>query len=83
MLGIGETEAEVVQVMRDLLAHGCSMLTLGQYLQPSKDHLPVREYIHPDQFARYAEIARELGFRQVAARRWSARPTTPICRRPG
>jgi len=67
MLGIGETEAEVVQVMRDLLAHGCSMLTLGQYLQPSKDHLPVREYIHPDQFARYAEIARELGFRQVAS----------------
>lgn len=67
MLGIGETEAEVVQVLKDLLAHGCSMLTLGQYLQPSKDHLAVREYIHPDQFKRYAGIATELGFQQVAS----------------
>jgi lipoic acid synthetase len=67
MLGIGETEAEVVQVMKDLLAHGCSMLTLGQYLQPSKEHLAVKAYIHPDQFKRYAEIARELGFQQVAS----------------
>ena len=67
MLGIGETEAEVVQVMKDLIAHGCSMLTLGQYLQPSKDHLAVKEYIHPDQFQRYAVIARELGFMHVAS----------------
>ena len=67
MLGIGETEAEVVQVLKDLLAHGCSMLTLGQYLQPSKEHLAVKEYIHPDQFKRYAEIARQLGFQQVAS----------------
>lgn len=67
MLGIGETEIEVVQVLKDLLAHGCSMLTLGQYLQPSKEHLAVKEYIHPDQFKRYAEIARELGFLQVAS----------------
>lgn len=67
MLGIGETEVEVVQVMKDLLAHGCSMLTLGQYLQPSKEHLAVKEYIHPDQFSRYAWIARDLGFQQVAS----------------
>jgi lipoic acid synthetase len=67
MLGIGETEAEVVEVMKDLLAHGVSMLTLGQYLQPSKDHLAVQEYIHPDQFRRYAQIATELGFKQVAS----------------
>ena len=67
MLGIGETEVEVIQVMRDLLQHGVSMLTLGQYLQPSKEHLAVQEYIHPDQFQRYAEIARELGFQQVAS----------------
>lgn len=67
MLGIGETEDEVIQVLRDLLSHGVSMLTLGQYLQPSKDHLPVREYIHPDQFQRYGDIARELGFQQVAS----------------
>jgi lipoic acid synthetase len=67
MLGIGETEEEVIAVLRDLLAHDVSMLTLGQYLQPSKQHLPVKEYIHPDQFQRYAEIARELGFAQVAS----------------
>ena len=67
LLGIGETEAEVVQVMQDLLAHGCSMLTLGQYLQPSKAHLAVKEYIHPQQFQRYAKIAGELGFSQVAS----------------
>ena len=67
MLGLGETEAEVIEVMRDLLEHGVSMLTLGQYLQPSKEHLAVKEYIHPDQFGRYAKIARELGFQQVAS----------------
>jgi len=67
MLGIGETETEVVQVMKDLRAHGCNMLTLGQYLQPSKDHLAVQEYIHPQQFDRYAEIAKKLGFQQVAS----------------
>ncbi|NJA07630.1 lipoyl synthase [Methylococcaceae bacterium WWC4] len=67
MLGIGETEAEILAVLDDLLAHGCSMLTLGQYLQPSKDHLPVQAYIHPDQFQRYAEIATEMGFKQVAS----------------
>jgi lipoic acid synthetase len=67
MLGIGETEAEVVQVMQDLLAHGGSMLTLGQYLQPSKEHLPVKEYIHPEQFQRYADIAKNIGFQQVAS----------------
>ncbi len=67
MLGIGETESEVVAVMKDLLAQGCSMLTLGQYLQPSKDHLAVTEYITPRQFDRYADIARNMGFRQVAS----------------
>lgn len=67
MLGLGETEAEVVQVLADLLAHGCSMLTLGQYLQPSKHHLAVKEYVHPDQFKRYAEIAQDMGFQQVAS----------------
>jgi lipoic acid synthetase len=67
MLGIGETETEVVEVMRDLLAVGCSMLTLGQYLQPSKDHLAVEEYVTPAQFDRYAEIAKSLGFKQVAS----------------
>lgn len=67
MLGIGETEDEVVQVIKDLLAVGCSMLTLGQYLQPSKSHLPVEEYVTPAQFDRYAQISKELGFKQVAS----------------
>jgi lipoic acid synthetase len=67
MLGIGESENEVVNVMLDLLSVGCSMLTLGQYLQPSKDHLAVEEYITPAQFERYAEIAKELGFKHVAS----------------
>jgi lipoic acid synthetase len=67
MLGLGETQAEVIAVMKDLLAHGCSMLTLGQYLQPSPQHLPVKEYISPEQFAAYATIATELGFKQVAS----------------
>ena len=67
MLGIGETPEEVEEVMRDLLAAGCSMLTLGQYLQPSKAHLAVEEYVTPEQFERYGEIARKLGFKQVAS----------------
>lgn len=67
MLGLGETEAEVIEVMHDLLEHGCSMLTIGQYLQPSPAHLAVQEYITPAQFDRYAEIAEQLGFQQVAS----------------
>ena len=67
MLGLGEQEEEVNQVMEDLVAHGCTMLTLGQYLQPSKDHLPVKEYITPEQFDRYAETAKALGFKNVAS----------------
>jgi len=67
MLGIGETAEEVHQVMKDLLAHGCSMLTLGQYLQPSKAHLPVQCYVTPEEFTRYAVIAQQLGFKQVAS----------------
>ncbi len=67
MLGLGETEDEVKQVMVDLRDHGCGMLTLGQYLQPSTDHLAVEEYITPAQFDRYAEIAKALGFKNVAS----------------
>lgn len=67
MLGLGEREEEVNQVMQDLREHGCSMLTLGQYLQPSKDHLAVKEYITPEQFDRYAETAKALGFDNVAS----------------
>jgi lipoic acid synthetase len=67
MLGLGERPNEVMQVMQDLLAHGCSMLTLGQYLQPSKAHLAVQAYISPQQFDHYAETATQLGFKQVAS----------------
>lgn len=67
MLGVGEEPEEVYQVMRDLLDHGCSMLTLGQYLQPSKAHLPVKDYITPEQFAEYGARAKALGFKQVAS----------------
>ncbi len=67
MLGVGETFAEVQQVMQDLIASGCSMLTLGQYLQPSKDHLPVQNYITPQQFDDYGVFAKQLGFKQVAS----------------
>lgn len=67
MLGVGEQPDEVHQVMKDLLAHGCSMLTIGQYLQPSKAHLPVQSYITPQQFDEYGAVAKALGFKQVAS----------------
>jgi lipoic acid synthetase len=67
MLGVGEEKVEVHQVMQDLLAHGCSMLTLGQYLQPSKAHIPVKAYITPAEFDDYGEIAKVMGFKQVAS----------------
>ena len=67
MLGLGETEDEVVEVLEDLLAVGVNCLTLGQYLRPSKDHLPVVEYVHPDQFKKLSDLAYQLGFLHVAA----------------
>ena len=67
MLGLGETEEEIVEVMRDLLEAGCRTLTLGQYLCPSPRHHPVVEYVHPNVFRRLAGIGEELGFRQVVA----------------
>lgn len=67
MLGLGETKEEVIQVMRDLRAHLCDRLTLGQYLQPGPHHLPVERYVHPDEFKHLYEIATELGFSHVAS----------------
>lgn len=67
MLGLGEEIAEVHQVLEDLRAHNCNLLTLGQYLQPSKNHLPVVEYITPKQFDNYAKTAKALGFKNVAS----------------
>ena len=67
MLGLGETENELVVAMEDLRAAGCDILTLGQYLQPTLKHLPVVEYISPDQFAALGRIARMMGFVHVAS----------------
>lgn len=65
MAGLGETPAEVEELMDDLLAAGCKILTIGQYLQPSHRHYPVTEYVTPEQFAAYKKIGLEKGFEQV------------------
>lgn len=67
MLGLGETEEEVIQAMRDLRAVDCDVVTFGQYLQPTSKHLAVAEYVHPDQFDKYRLMALEMGFRYVAS----------------
>ena len=65
MLGLGETEEEVIQTMKDLSNVNLDIITIGQYLQPSKNHLPVKEFISPEQFKKYETIGLELGFRHV------------------
>jgi len=67
MLGLGETVDEVKDVMRDLFAHNVDMVTLGQYLQPSKDHLKVERFVHPDEFDALRQFGEELGFKHVAS----------------
>ncbi|MGQ0618423.1 MAG: lipoyl synthase [Panacagrimonas sp.] len=67
MLGLGEEIGEIEQVMRDLRAHGVDMLTLGQYLQPSKNHLPLVRFVHPDEFERLRVLGGEMGFAHVAS----------------
>ena len=65
MLGLGETEAEVIETLHDLKNANVDVVTIGQYLQPSKKHLPVKEYITPEQFKKYEQIGLELGFKHV------------------
>lgn len=67
MLGLGETEEEVIHAMKDLRDARCDILTLGQYLQPSLKHLPVAEYVHPDRFAELGSLAETMGFVHVAS----------------
>ena len=67
MLGLGESDTEVLEVMRDLRAHAVDMLTIGQYLQPSGHHLPVERFVSPSQFAEFESIALGMGFRNVAS----------------
>jgi lipoic acid synthetase len=66
MVGLGETDDEILAVMRDLRAHDVDMLTVGQYLQPSPHHLPVERYVHPDTFASFEREAQAMGFRHAA-----------------
>ena len=66
MVGLGETDDEILQVMRDLRRHNVNMLTIGQYLQPSGGHMPVQRYVHPDTFKMYEEEARKMGFLYAA-----------------
>ncbi|MDN3640823.1 lipoyl synthase [Simiduia curdlanivorans] len=66
MVGLGETKEEIFEVMRNLREHDVDMLTIGQYLQPSKDHLPVARYVHPDEFAEYTAMAEQMGFKHAA-----------------
>lgn len=67
MLGLGETADELIQVMKDMRAHDIDMITLGQYLQPSRDHLPVERFVTPEEFDEFGRIAKELGFKSVAS----------------
>ncbi|MHB9130302.1 MAG: lipoyl synthase [Armatimonadota bacterium] len=65
MLGLGETDEEILHALRDLREAGCDIVTIGQYLRPSTGHLPVQKYYSPEEFARFAELGTELGFRHV------------------
>jgi lipoic acid synthetase len=67
MVGLGETYEQVKNVLLDLNSVGCDIVTIGQYLAPSKEHLPVSEYVHPDVFDRYLALGKEIGFKYVAA----------------
>ncbi len=67
MLGIGETDDEIARAMQDLREHDVNVLTLGQYLRPTLNHLPVERWVHPDEFDRYRELGLALGFTEVAA----------------
>src|SRR5450432_1110619 len=67
MLGLGETEEELLQALQDLRNSNCDILTLGQYLQPSMKHLPVKEFVTPEKFAEYKIVAEEMGFVHVAS----------------
>lgn len=65
MLGLGETKEEILEVMKQWLAAGCDIITIGQYMQPSQSHLPVVQYISPEVFSQFAEIGKRMGFKNV------------------
>ena len=65
-MGMGESKEEIAEVLKDLRAHDVNMLTLGQYLQPSRHHFPVKRYVHPNEFDELGELAKEIGFTHAA-----------------
>jgi lipoic acid synthetase len=67
MLGLGETEEELFTALHDLRAANCDILTLGQYLQPTREHLPIVRYVHPDEFSEYKILGEQMGFKHVEA----------------
>ena len=67
MLGLGETNEEIIEVMRDMREHLIDHITLGQYLQPSRDHYPVKRFVTPDEFKEFGRLAKEMGFSRVAS----------------
>jgi len=67
MAGLGETRSQLEQTLQDLVDHGCDMLTIGQYLQPTRNHLPVHKFYPPEEFDELADIARHMGFKKVAS----------------
>ena len=67
MVGLGETREQLLATLDDLREHGVDMLTIGQYLQPSRGHLPVQRFVHPDEFAGYRDYGYRIGFRHVAS----------------
>jgi lipoic acid synthetase len=67
MLGLGETREEVLAAMEDIAAQGTHILTLGQYMQPTTEHLPIERYVHPDEFAEFKRLGETMGFKHVEA----------------
>ena len=65
MLGLGETRDEVLHAMEEIAAQGTHILTLGQYLQPTPEHLPIERYVHPDEFAEFKRLGEQMGFKHV------------------
>ena len=65
MLGLGETESEIYETLEDLLKTGCSIVTIGQYMRPSRNNLPVEEYVKPEVFEKYKIAAEKMGFKIV------------------
>ena len=67
MLGLGETRDEVLQAMEEIAAQGTHILTLGQYMQPTREHLPIVRFVHPDEFAEFKQLGEQMGFKHVEA----------------